>query len=64
MTPADHLVEIVDRTGAVFLRCHTCPWTALIEAGTGRPLVGDEYAAIRYEAATLKSEHETYGTGA
>ena len=52
-----HMVEIIDFTAGVRLRCVTCPWSARIESGAGRPAVGDEYAQLRSEAVALRVRH-------
>lgn len=56
MTSA-HLVEVIDKTAGVRLVCHTCPWTASLDTGTGLPATGAVYAQLRHEAGELAQLH-------
>ncbi len=57
------MVEIRHRTAAATVVCHTCPWTASIDTGKGRPLDADEYAALAHEAGTLADRHRYFADG-
>lgn len=61
--PGLHLVEIVDRTGEVVMKCHVegCGWEASIrmtsENGMLAPLDDSRYVHIRRQAMNLADSH-------
>ena len=55
-----HLVELIDVTGAVVVRCRTCPWTVTVGDPDGPPLPFDAYADTRLRAKVEAEAHAYY----